>query len=148
MAVDEDDAAADEETADGGARCSTGRTLLPFPQTFSRTLRARRRRGIEDDDDDMAEDGMRRRRRRRQSPSFDLEWAAFERDLVQTLQQRAPDPQETYARATVAAEPELVPALEGLPGQVPAAEQEQRRQSWRRCLRMRSAGVNCRRSTS
>jgi zinc finger protein 830 len=50
---------------------------------------------------------------------FDLEWAAFERDL-QSLQKPALDPQEAYARATVAAEPELVPTLEGLPGQVPA----------------------------
>lgn len=50
---------------------------------------------------------------------FDLEWAAFERDL-QSLQKPVLDPQEAYARATVAAEPELVPTLEGLPGQVPA----------------------------
>jgi zinc finger protein 830 len=78
---------------------------------------------LEDDDDDMAEDGAAAAAAAPKS-QLDLEWAAFERDLVQTLQQRAPDPQETYARATVAAEPELVPALEGLPGQ-PAAEQEQ-----------------------
>jgi len=49
---------------------------------------------------------------------FDKEWAAFERDM-QSLKAPAPDPQETYARATVAAEAELVPGLEGMPGQVP-----------------------------
>jgi zinc finger protein 830 len=61
---------------------------------------------------------------------FDMEWAAFEREMQGLSHQRrrpaaggndgaaseAADPQETtYAHATIAAEPELVPRFEGLP---------------------------------
>jgi zinc finger protein 830 len=58
---------------------------------------------------------------------FDAEWAAFERDMqsrqsppsnataIGGSSEAASDPQETYARATIAAEPELVPQFEGLP---------------------------------
>ncbi|KAH9958546.1 hypothetical protein BC827DRAFT_1261230 [Russula dissimulans] len=58
---------------------------------------------------------------------FAMEWDAFERDLqnLQLQKQKqqvdgttttaAADPQETYARATIAAEPELVPRFVGLP---------------------------------
>jgi zinc finger protein 830 len=61
---------------------------------------------------------------------FDMEWDAFERDMQQSLSSHqrsssrpaeaaaaAGDPQETYARATIAAEPELVVSRfeEGLP---------------------------------
>jgi zinc finger protein 830 len=96
-----------------------------------------------DHDHDMDEDGRDsaepRRRRRRPAPApapapetkpsqsqFDAEWAAFEQDM-QSLpppptanalggnSEAAPDPQEMYARATIAAEPELVPQFEGLP---------------------------------
>jgi len=54
---------------------------------------------------------------------FDLEWAAFERDM-QSKPPAPADPQETYARATVAADPELVPGFEGLPGQAAAGGEE------------------------
>ena len=58
---------------------------------------------------------------------FDMEWDAFERDMQQSLSSRpaaggneslaAADPQEAYARATIAAEPELMESRfeEGLP---------------------------------
>ncbi|KAI9451070.1 hypothetical protein BJY52DRAFT_1191287 [Lactarius psammicola] len=79
----------------------------------------------DDDDDDMDEGGGGDKGGAAAAPppksQFDLEWAAFERDM-QTLP--PPDPQETYARATVAAEPELVPIFEGLPGQAPAGGEE------------------------
>ena len=71
-----------------------------------------------DDDDDEDEDTNMGEVGAPPKSQFDKEWAAFERDM-QSLQQPVPDPQETYARATVAAEPELVPGFEGLPGQVP-----------------------------
>ncbi|KAN0138906.1 hypothetical protein V8E53_003294 [Lactarius tabidus] len=73
----------------------------------------------EDDDEEMGETATVAAAPPPPKSQFDLEWAAFERDL-QGLQKPVLDPQEAYARATVAAEPELVPTLEGLPGQVPA----------------------------
>ncbi|KAH9068227.1 hypothetical protein EDB83DRAFT_638815 [Lactarius deliciosus] len=77
------------------------------------------------DDDNMVEDGGDESSAAPKS-QLDLELAAFERDLQSVQQQREPpaDPQETYARATVAAEPELVPGFEGLPGQAPAGGEE------------------------
>ena len=77
----------------------------------------------DDEDDDNDDDNMGEGEVAPPPPKsqFDLEWAAFERDMQSVQKKPALDPQETYARATVAAEPELVPALEGLPGhQVPA----------------------------
>lgn len=96
------------------------RTGTTFPMDFfSDPSRAPPTRDDDDEDDD-ADAGMGEAAAPPKS-QFDLEWAAFERDL-KSLQKPAPalDPQEAYARATVAAEPELVPTLEGLPGQVPA----------------------------
>jgi zinc finger protein 830 len=72
---------------------------------------------------------------------FDMEWDAFERDMQRSLtnqpqpqQQRSSsrpaggnesaDPQETYAHATIAAEPELVSRFEGLPVDDDATAQE------------------------
>ena len=52
---------------------------------------------------------------------FDMEWAAFERDMQGLRQGKGNDGAETttttttYAHATIAAEPELVPRFEGLP---------------------------------
>ncbi|KAH9018486.1 hypothetical protein EDB85DRAFT_2012409 [Lactarius pseudohatsudake] len=79
----------------------------------------------EDDDDNMVEDGGDAAPKKSQ---LDLELAAFERDLQQQREPPA-DPQETYARATVAAEPELAPGFEGLPGEEPPpppSEKEQK----------------------
>ncbi|KAH8994797.1 hypothetical protein EDB92DRAFT_224803 [Lactarius akahatsu] len=80
----------------------------------------------DDDDDDMAEDGGDKSSAAPKKSQLDLELAAFERDLQSVQQQREPpaDPQETYARATVAAEPELAPGFEGLPGQAAAGGEE------------------------
>ena len=96
-------------------------TRTVFPTDFfsdpSRALPPR------DDDEDDDDDNMGEGEVAPPPPKsqFDLEWAAFERDMQSVQKKPALDPQETYARATVAAEPELVPALEGLPGhQVPA----------------------------
>src|ERR1700679_1180253 len=69
---------------------------------------------------------------------FDMEGDAFERDMQRSLtnqpQQRSSsrpaggnesaDPQETYAHATIAAEPELVSRFEGLPVDDDATAQE------------------------
>jgi zinc finger protein 830 len=68
---------------------------------------------------------------------FDAEWDAFERDMQQQRSSRpsggndesaeaaeATDPQEMYARATIAAEPELVSRFEGLPFDGGATAQE------------------------
>ncbi|KAH9178350.1 hypothetical protein EDB89DRAFT_1168297 [Lactarius sanguifluus] len=79
----------------------------------------------DDNDDNMVEDGGDKSAAAPKS-QLDLELAAFERDLQTLQQQHEPpaDPQETYARATVAAEAELVPGFEGLPGQVPAGGEE------------------------
>ncbi|KAH8981598.1 hypothetical protein EDB86DRAFT_427231 [Lactarius hatsudake] len=76
----------------------------------------------DDDDDDMVGD----KTSAAPKSQLDLELAAFERDLQQQQQQREQpaDPQETYARATVAAEPELVPRFEGLPGEASAGGEE------------------------
>jgi len=54
------------------------------------------------------------------NPQFAMEWDAFERDMQNLQQQKQDDgatanPQEMYARATIAAEPELVPKFIGLP---------------------------------
>ena len=103
-----------------------------------------RQRG-DDDDDDNGEDEEKmdeEKSKPKSKSQFDTEWAAFERDMQQTLQQHpssspssgptttfataaaaaeavaeVSDPQERYARATIAAEPELVPQFEGLPVQ-------------------------------
>jgi zinc finger protein 830 len=85
---------------------------------FSDPSRAPPTRDNDDDDGNDDEDTNTGEVGAPPKSQFDKEWAAFERDM-QGLQQPAPDPQETYARATVAAEPELVPGFEGLPGQVP-----------------------------
>lgn len=71
------------------------------------------------EDDDIVEDGGDKSAK----SQLDLELAAFERDL-QSVREPPADPQETYARATVAAEPELAPGFEGLPGQAPAGGEE------------------------
>jgi zinc finger protein 830 len=95
--------------------------------------------GEDDEDDEMDQDeGQEQRKKDGNAKSapppksqFDTEWAAFERDMQNLSSTRrqpaggndngeaaAGDPQETtlsYAHATIAAEPELVPRFEGLP---------------------------------
>ena len=99
------------------------RTATVFPTDFfsdpSRALPPQDNEDDDGDDDDDMGEGPQQQQQQPKS-QFDLEWAAFERDMQSVQKKPALDPQETYARATVAAEPELVPALEGLPGQVPA----------------------------
>ena len=98
----------------------------------------------EDGEDEMDQDRDQERERGETSTTrtktdkapksqFDMEWEAFERDMqsVSHPRQQRPravlgadggaeatgdDPQVAYARATIAAEPELVPSLVGLPG--------------------------------
>jgi len=88
--------------------------------------------GQDDDDDEEGEDKMdqdgeggnnKTTTAAADKSQFAMEWDAFERDLQNLQKQKvddatttvAADPQETYARATIAAEPELVPRFVGLP---------------------------------
>jgi zinc finger protein 830 len=106
-----------------------------FPADFfSDPSRASMVQRGDDDDDEGDEDMDEEKSKPKPKSQFDTEWAAFEQDM-QTLQQSSSsgpttttaavegeaeeevstDPQERYARATIAAEPELVPQFEGLP---------------------------------
>ncbi|KAI0259858.1 hypothetical protein BC834DRAFT_973893 [Gloeopeniophorella convolvens] len=78
----------------------------------------------DDDDDEMDADDDNAEGSKPPATQFDREWAAFEAELA--ARPAAADPQETYARATVAAEPALAPALVGLPAaqEQTAAEEE------------------------
>ncbi|KAI0282619.1 hypothetical protein BC826DRAFT_1134913 [Russula brevipes] len=101
-----------------------------------------RRRRPNDEDDEMDQDQDQDQADEKggmaaPKSQFKMEWAAFERDMQRLPRHRpsshgwaappgedgaeaegaaaAADPQEAYARATIAAEPELVPKFEGLP---------------------------------
>ena len=103
----------------------------------------------DDDDDDADDDGHNQDAKAKTAAApappapksqFDMEWDAFERDMQQQRSSRpaggnesaalaaaaaaAMDPQEMYARATIAAEPELVSRMEGLPVDSGATAQE------------------------
>ncbi|KAF8501445.1 hypothetical protein F5888DRAFT_1609155 [Russula emetica] len=111
----------------------SGASHLAFPADFfSDSARAppRTSTGGQDDDEDDDDVEMNHDQDAAAPPpppppppsksQFDTEWDAFERDMQNlSHQQRAEaeaDPQETYARATIAAEPELVMSnFEGLP---------------------------------
>jgi zinc finger protein 830 len=129
----EPDARGTDTGMDTGAD-GTGASHLAFPADFfSDPGRAPPRKG-DDDDDEMDHDhGPDAKAGAAPPPAqpktqFDMEWDAFERDMQQGLSSSRPaagenespaaaDPQEAYARATVAAEPELVVSRfeEGLP---------------------------------
>ena len=109
----------------------------PFPQDFfSDPARAPPPPPASDDDDDdemdqdQDQDGKTKTRKTTATVTtpapaapksqFDMEWAAFERDMQGLRQGKGNDGAETmttttYAHATIAAEPELVPRFEGLP---------------------------------
>ena len=121
-----DGSSPDAPTGAGG----TGASQLAFPTNFfSDPARAPPRTSTggqddDDDDDDVEMDHDQDAKAKAAAPppksQFDMEWDAFERDMQQQRSSRpaaaaAADPQETYAHATVAAEPELVSRLEGLP---------------------------------
>jgi zinc finger protein 830 len=116
---------------------------LAFPMDFfsdpSRAPPPTSDRGPNDDDDGMDQDQADEEggatKTAAPKSQFEAEWAAFERDMQSQPRRRpsqgqaAPpgedgaeaegaavaDPREAYARATIAAEPELVPKFEGLP---------------------------------
>ena len=106
----------------------TGASHLAFPADFfSDPARAppRTSTGGEDDDDDVEMDQPDQEAKAASATAapksqFDMEWDAFERDM-QNLEQRSSRPtaepqEETYARATIAAEPELIVSeFDGLP---------------------------------
>ncbi|KAF8485854.1 hypothetical protein DFH94DRAFT_157725 [Russula ochroleuca] len=120
-----------------------------FPEDFfSDPARAPPPPTSDDDDDEMDQDQDGKAKTTTATATapappksqFDMEWAAFERDLQSLRQQRPAGENDgadvtttTYAHATIAAEPELVPRFEGLPassdpsaaqeGAVPEAEQ-------------------------
>jgi zinc finger protein 830 len=105
----------------------------PFPMGFfSDPSRAIPLRGQDDDEDEDEMDQDEKGTTSAAAPKsqLDMEWDAFERDMQnisgQQHQRQQPagdgtvdaattDPQEAYARATIAAEPELVPSSGGLP---------------------------------
>ena len=74
-----------------------------------------------DQDQDQDQDSETTKNARTAAPKksqFDMEWEAFERDLQQRPVEAAvvvDDARMVHARATIAAEPELVPSLVGLP---------------------------------
>ena len=120
--------AADDAVADGAARTGTGAGAShSFPMDFfSDPSRAVPRPPTPDDDDDdeMDQDGTNAKTVSTPAPApksqFDLEWAAFEREMLQrpkggAAANDAEPTTTTYAHATIAAEPELVPRFEGLP---------------------------------
>jgi zinc finger protein 830 len=127
---------------DGSGAGGTGASHLAFPvDFFSDSARAppRTSTGGQDDDDDDDDVEMNHDQDAAAPPpppplppsksQFDTEWDAFERDMQSLSHQERSssrpageiesaeaDPQETYARATIAAEPELVvSSFEGLP---------------------------------
>ena len=102
----------------------------PFPQDFfSDPARAPPPPASDDDemdqDQDQDQDGKTKTTKTTATATappksqFDMEWAAFERDMQGLRQGGVTDGAETttttYAHATIAAEPELVPRFEGLP---------------------------------
>jgi zinc finger protein 830 len=131
------DSVEEEEEAPRQHGAASSRAGFPM-DFFSDPARAPLARGgrdggdDEDDDDEemMDQDEVRQGTTTTTAPApksqFEMEWAAFERDM-QTVRLPQPataaaaaaatatDPQEAYARATIAAEPELVPSLVGLP---------------------------------
>jgi zinc finger protein 830 len=137
-----------------GAGTGTAASQLAFPADFfsdpARALPRTSTGGQDDDDDDdqdakakAAEPGAAAAAAAAAPKSqFDMEWDAFERDMQKSLSNQQPqpqqrsssrpaaggnesaDPQETYAHATIAAEPELVSRFEGLPVDGDATAQE------------------------
>jgi zinc finger protein 830 len=117
------------DDADDAARTDTGASHS-FPMDFfSDPSRAVPRPPTPDDDDDeMDQDGT-TNAKTAPTPApapapapksqFDTEWAAFEREMLRRPKGGAAandaEPTTTYAHATIAAEPELVPRFEGLP---------------------------------
>jgi len=123
---------AEEVQANANANASSSSSRR-FPMGFfSDPARAPPLRGQDEDDEDV--DAMDQDEKEEKGTTtapksrFDAEWDAFERDL-QGLSSHptrqgpgrsaedatTTDPREAYARATIAAEPELVPGLVGLP---------------------------------
>jgi zinc finger protein 830 len=120
-----------------GARMGTG-AGVEFPADFFSDPSRAPPRGQDDADDEDVEMDQDAKAKAAAAPpppppppktQFDMEWDAFERDMqkksLSTQQQQQQqqqsaeaaeaDPQEMYARATIAAEPELVSRFEGLP---------------------------------
>jgi zinc finger protein 830 len=135
--------------AGAGAGTGTGASHSAFPTDFfSDPARAPPRTSTggqdDDDDDEMDHDQDAKAKKAAAAPppppppnsQFDMEWDAFERDMQQQRSSQpsggnesaeaaeAVDPQEMYARATIAAEPELVSRFEGLPFDGDATAQE------------------------
>jgi zinc finger protein 830 len=131
-------AAADDDDspdADGSTGAGAGASYLAFPANFfSDPARAPPPRtstggGQDDEDEDNDEKDQDANANAKTAPKsqFDAEWDAFERDMQnlshqEQERQAVADPQEMFAHATIAAEPELVSRLEGLP--VDGAAQE------------------------
>ena len=128
------DSVEEEEEAPRQHGAASSRAGFPM-DFFSDPARAPLARGgrdggddEDDDDEEMMDQDEVRQGTTTTAPKsqFEMEWAAFERDM-QTVRLPQPataaaaaaatatDPQEAYARATIAAEPELVPSLVGLP---------------------------------
>jgi zinc finger protein 830 len=129
-----------------GAGTGTGASHSAFPTDFfSDPARAPPRTSTggqdDNDDDEMDHDQDAKAKKAAAAPpppnsQFDMEWDAFERDMQQQRSSQPSggnesgeaaeeaDPQEMYARATIAAEPELVSRFEGLPFDGDATAQE------------------------
>jgi zinc finger protein 830 len=118
----------EEVQAKANANASSSSSSRQFPMGFfSDPARAPPLRGQDDDDDDdedaMDQDEKGTTTTTAPKSQFDAEWDAFERDLqaLSTHPTRqgpaatTTDSREAYARATIAAEPELVSGLVGLP---------------------------------
>jgi zinc finger protein 830 len=138
----DDAAAAGDADAHAGAGAGASHSIpMDFFSDPSRAPPPRTSADENDDNDDEMDQDENSHSKPAPAPApapksqFDKEWAAFERE-IQGISLRRPkgadDPQETktttttYAHATIAAEPELVPRFEGLPlsadGTVPTLE--------------------------
>jgi zinc finger protein 830 len=118
--------------ADGALAGPGASSHLAFPANFFSDPGRAPLRKDDDDDDEMDQDQDQDPKAKAGAPApppktqFDMEWDAFERDMQQQSsslptaggnESAVADPQEAYARATIAAEPELVVSRfeEGLP---------------------------------